>query len=310
MSTLDHLAPPRLLEKLAVRFYSDIVGQIKHPYPLWLAVDRLAKLWLVVVVITQFAWHPMTHLHGLQAWMWNGSVIVAFLSIQWIPMERKRARASKPAPIELVALVRDELANEPLVPEKDNGPSRFLLLDEPELSAAQVWLVLAWQEWAGRRALIENVVIADSIDEVRQWADSKSMDPIYIVSETELAVAQKRYGDWWNWEKSTRKYVRLWRNRLHKVRANSGNGAEWDARHFENSEERDRQIEMEGVGLEKYWEAHATEPPESSSITRAEWIAEVRQIGKEECDARLAEFCSWLSDQDERQAAGAPRNYA
>jgi len=296
MNTLDHLAPPRLLEKLAAMFYSDIVGQIKKPYPLWLALDRLAKLWLVVVVILQFTWHPMTHFHGLQAWAWNGSAIVAFLFIQWISVERKRTRASKAAPAELLARVLEELAKEPLVPEKDNGPSRFLLLDEPELLAAQMWLVLAWKKWDGRRALFDYVVIADSIDEVRQWADSESMDSICIVSEAELAVAQTRYGDVWHWEKSTRKYVRLWRERLQKVRANSGNGAEWDARHFENSEERDRQIEMEGVGLKKYWETHATEPPESSSITQAEWVAEVRRIGREECDARLAEFGRWLGD--------------
>ena len=281
-------------EALAALKITRQAGQIKNPSVLYRVLGWVAWIALAALVTAWFV-HPLTT--GWMALALDGALLTTVWFVQ-APLPYRDLKAGldtlwrdplTKVPENTVAFVRSELVKQPSLLTKAPRPSRFVLLDEPEPSVVQTWLVVGWNNVFDRHVLEEEIVLADSREEIQAWASEAKREPLLVINELELAVAEVVWGDRWHWANATRKKVSAWRGELNRVRTGAGDGAHQDLRQHENAKEREDLLRYEQVGQQAYWKAHPElSPINGPGMPWEEFIPMVRQLGKAKWEKDLA----------------------
>lgn len=197
-----------------------------------------------------------------------------------------------------VIMMEMELIPSPLKPGEDDKSSWYQLLDEPDLTADQLWFYCSDRKANGEVDRHSGVVVADSEDQLVQWLKDRERVPTVYLNGTDAAkhLAEFKPHFWQIRKQIERIRLKGWNNRIQRVLRLNGNGGSGDARWPETYDSpRLEQLAQERAGVELYWRAHAGLTPATDPTPRDEWITEIRAIGrawrdkdKERMDAILA----------------------
>jgi hypothetical protein len=85
--------------------------------------------------------------------------------------------------------------------------------------------------------------------------------------------------------------LKLLRDEVRQVRLNRGNGTVTDGREWLNRmDERWIPLQQDKRGQFVYWHSHPDRTPETDDTPFDQWVAEVRALGKADCEARVKDL--------------------
>jgi hypothetical protein len=195
--------------------------------------------------------------------------------------------------------------------------SKWLLLDEPELNANQVWIVIAVETRGDESRMLEGAVIANSMDEAMasvlgfQFAplgafDLQSIEGLIADYENHSLPEQIREGLQVAFaeigavtEAEILERLQKWRWALGEVKRFRGNGAMTDGRQHENAAEREDLIDLERQGQRVYWHFKSNLTHEElEAIPYMKFVSDVRALGqayRDEARRRFAQKIDTLA---------------
>jgi len=195
--------------------------------------------------------------------------------------------------------------------------SKWLLLDEPALTADQVWIVFALEAQGEDIRMLEGAVIADSLEEAMVAVMRFQFAPIggfnlqtiegfiadyenHRLPEQIREVLQGAFAELGAvTEGEILERLQKWRWALGEVKRFRGNGAMTDGRQHENEAKRNDLIDLERQGQRVYWHFKSDlSPEEMEAIPYMQFVSEVRALGqayRDEARRRFAEKMRGLS---------------
>jgi hypothetical protein len=193
--------------------------------------------------------------------------------------------------------------------------SQWMVLDEPDLHAGQVWIVLAMSVQNGNAlTLHEGPVIADTLEQALEAVREFKAEPIGAFSEfmLEQRVVQFSEGRLTPEELSAYREaynnlgitndaqmlarMREWLDILANVRQKRGAGAMTDGRPHDHYALRRDLIDLERQGQRVYWHFHPNlTQEEMEAISWPEFVAKVRALGQGYRDEARRRFAKHMA---------------